>query len=61
MRRRGYKLLRRLLLNSMKEEIDESNEEKSLAREQDIFSDHIDILTVTGQYMFLLSMLISLF
>ncbi|KAG8648579.1 hypothetical protein MANES_08G011400v8 [Manihot esculenta] len=48
-RRRGYKLLRRLLLNSMKEEIDESNEEKSLAREQDIFSDHIDILTVTGQ------------
>ncbi|XP_058003462.1 protein PTST homolog 3, chloroplastic isoform X2 [Hevea brasiliensis] len=44
-RRRGYKVIRDLLSNSMEEEIDGSNIEKTLPKEQDTISDHTDILT----------------
>lgn len=54
-RRRGYKLIRELLANSIKSDIDGLDQKKSFDANQDAVGDHEGILT--GQYLFLLIML----
>lgn len=54
-RRRGYKLVRELLANSTKSDINGLDQKKIIDANQDAISDHEDKLT--GRYLFLLNML----